>query len=91
MTSSPRRSPPPSWLFHPEPDEILTERRLTRLEIVQEDHAETLDVHASKHDEQALWNRAFSVALAGLAAGLAHAKADGIAEFLSAFLKAWKG
>lgn len=86
MTRSRMPSQPPSWPYQPE--EIRTAERLTRLEIVQEDHTETLDSHDQRHDEQAVWNRAFSVALAGLGAGLAHAKADSLAEFLVAFLKA---
>lgn len=81
-------SPQPSWHYHDL--ELQRERRLTRLEIVTEDHGETLDTHATKHDEQAVWNRAFSVALAGLTAGLAHAKADGLADFLAHLLKALK-
>lgn len=87
MTRSRMPSQPPSW---PYPLELQTENRLTRLELVQEDHTDTLDVHSSKHDEQATWNRGFTVALLGLGAGLAHAKADGMAYFLAALLKAWK-
>ena len=86
MIRSRMQSQQPSWHSH----ELQTESRLTRLEIVQEEHDEAIDAHSSKHDEQAVWNRAFSVALAGLTAGLAHAKADGLADFLAHLLKALK-
>lgn len=75
----------PSWPS--QPHGLETEHRLTRLEVVSEDHGETLDNHAERHADQAIWNRGFSVALAGLAAGLAHAKADNLADFLTALLR----
>lgn len=87
MTRSRMSSRPPSW---PSQLELQTEHRLTMLESVTEDHGDTIDDHAVKHEDQAVWNRGFSVALAILAAGLAHAKADGLADFLTALLKAWK-
>lgn len=63
-------SQPPSW-----PHGLETENRLTKLEVMSEDHSETLDEHQERHETQDTWNKAFTVALAGLAAGVAHTKA----------------
>lgn len=86
MNRSRSSSPPQYWLS----PEQANERRFTTLEIASEDHSERLDEHETRHDNQDVWNKGFSVALAGLAAGLAHAKADNLAELLAALLKVWK-
>ena len=86
MNRSRSSSPPQFWLS----PEQATEHRLTRLEVGQEDHSSQIEDHAEKHSAQDVWNKGFSVALLGLSAGLAHAKADGLAEFLAHFLKALK-
>jgi len=72
-----------SW-HHPSQHDLMTVERLTRLEVIQAEHVETIDEHAEKHDAQDVWNKAFSVALAGLGAGLAHAKATDVIEAIQA-------
>lgn len=72
-------SPPPSWQHA-----LQTEQRITRLEVSTEDHTETLEEHEKRHDDQDIWNKGFTVALAGLAAGLAHAKAGDLLDLLIA-------
>lgn len=86
MNRSRSSSQPQYWLS----PEQVQENRLTRLELGQEGHGSRLDEHEERHDSQDIWNKAFSLALAGLGAGLMHAKADGLAEFAAAFLKALK-
>lgn len=83
---------PPSQ-YSSQPHGLETERRLTRLEVTSEGYGETLEeigetveTHADKHQEQAVWNRGFTVALAGLGAGLAHAKAPEIVGLLLTLL-----
>ena len=88
----------PDWPPSPytsQPHGLETERRLTRLEVTTEGHGEsleeigeTVETHTDKHQEQAVWNRGFTVALAGLGAGLAHAKAPEIVELLLALSRA---
>lgn len=65
---------------------LQTEKRLTTLELTTEDHAEQIDGHEKRHDDQDVWNKGFSVALAGLAAGLAHAKAGDLLDLLISVL-----
>jgi hypothetical protein len=57
---------------------LQTEGRLTRLEVTSEDHEEKIGDHDDKHDAQDVWNRGFTLALAGLGAGLMHAKAGDV-------------
>lgn len=64
--------------------------RITRLEVIQEDHGETLEDHAEKHEAQEVWNKAFTVALAGVSAGLAHAKAPEVIEAIQALWRVFK-
>lgn len=87
MNRSRSSSRQPSW---PYPPEYVTVEKLARLEITQDHHSERLDDHETRHDNQDVWNKGFAVALAGLGAGLAHAKADGLADLLAAILKVWK-
>lgn len=70
--------------------ELQTESRITRLEITTEDQGETLEEHEQRHDDQDAWNKGFMVALAGLGAGLAHAKAADFLEILIGLLQRLK-
>ena len=79
-------SQPPFWQHA-----IQTTERLTRLEITTEDHDETLDSHEKRHDEQDMWNKAFTVALLGLGSGLAHAKAGDVLDLALALLRQLRG
>lgn len=79
---------PPSW--PPSGSPLETERRLTRLEMGTDQHGRRLDSHDTKHDHQEIWNKAVAIALAGLASGLAHAKAGDLVDFLLALLKGFK-
>lgn len=69
---------------------LETERRLTTLEIVSEDHGQKIDRHSGKHEAQDVWNKGFSVALLGLASGLAHAKAGDLIDFALALFRGWR-
>jgi len=77
----------PSWQH---PYDLMVVEKLTRLQVEQEQLLETVDEHAEKHEAQDVWNKAFSVALAGLGAGLAHAKAPEVIEALQALFKVLK-
>ena len=77
--------PPPS-----QPHGLETERRLTRLEMTSEDHEESIEAHSKRHDDQDTWNKGFMVALAGLGAGLAHAKATDFLDVIITLLKRFK-
>lgn len=79
---------PPSWppSQPPWPHGLETESRLTRLEVRTEDHGEALEKHETRHDGQDVWNKGFTVALAGLAAGVAHSKAGDWIEVARAVL-----
>lgn len=81
-------SVPPSW--PPSGSPLETERRLTRLEMGTDHHGRRLDSHDTKHEHQEVWNKAVAIALAGLASGLAHAKAADLVDFLLALLKGFK-
>ena len=83
--NSPRSSPPPSWPY--QPHGLETEHRLTVVEMAAEHHGKRLDNHATKHEHQDIWNKAFSVALLGLASGLAHAKAGEVVETFLTLLR----
>lgn len=85
MMQSPKQSPPQSW---PYPHGLETEHRLTQVEMQAETHGRQIDRHSEKHEHQDIWNKAFSVALLGLASGLAHAKAG---EVVETFLTLWRG
>jgi hypothetical protein len=69
---------------------LETERRLTTLELGQESLDETVEGHASKHNAQDIWNKAFTIALAGLGSGLAHAKAGEVLEAIISLFRAFK-
>ena len=86
MTWDQRNLPP--WLPQSQPHGLETERRLTTLEITQERDGERIDNHATKHDHQDVWNKAFTVALMGLGSGLAHAK---LPELIEVCRQLWKG
>lgn len=89
MTSHPDwPNAPPSW--PPSGSPLETERRLTRLEMGTEHHGRRLNSHDTKHEHQEIWNKAVAIALAGLASGLAHAKAADLVDFLLALLKGFK-
>lgn len=89
MTSHPDwHSARPSW--PPSGSPLETEHRLTRLEIGTEHHGRRLDGHDTRHEHQEVWNKAVALALAGLASGLAHAKAGELADFALALLKGFK-
>ena len=81
---SQKQSPPPSW---PYPHGLETEHRLTVVEMKAETHGRQIEKHGEKHEHQDIWNKAFSVALLGLASGLAHAKAGEVVETAIALLK----
>jgi len=66
---------------------LETEHRLTKLEASAEDHHHRLKTHAEMNEAQDLWNKGFSIALIGVSAGLAHAKAGEVMEFLFALYK----
>ena len=87
MTSQ-KSSPPPSWPY--QPHGLETEHRLTKVEMASEHHGRKLDHHHTKHEHQDIWNKGFSVALLGLASGLAHAKAGEVVETFLALLKGFK-
>lgn len=76
-----QNSPPP-WPHQSPPHGLETEHRLTKLEVHTEDHGRRLKTHAELHDAQDLWNKGFSIALIGVSAGLAHAKAGEVMGFL---------
>ena len=78
-------SPPPSWPY--QSHGLETEHRLTVVEMKAEHHGRQIDKHAERHETQDIWNKAFSVALLGLASGLAHAKAGEVVETAIALLK----
>ena len=59
---------------------LQTEGRLTKLEVKTDTHGEKIEKHTKRHDEQDIWNKAFAIALAGLSAGLAHAKASDVLD-----------
>lgn len=80
-----QQSPPSSWQHA-----LQTEGRITRLEVSTEDHAEQLETHEKRHDEQDVWNRGFVVAMAGLTAGLAHAKAGDLLDIAISLLQRLK-
>lgn len=75
----------PSWQHA-----LETEGRLTRLEVTSEDHSEQIETHEQRHDDQDTWNKGFSIALAGLGAGLAHAKAGDLLELIVTLLQRFK-
>ena len=75
----------PSWQHA-----LQTEGRITRLEVTSEDHKEQLGDHEKRHDEQDVWNRGFVVAMAGLTAGLAHAKAGDLLDLAISLLQRLK-
>lgn len=70
--------------------DMQTEGRITRLEVTAEDHTEQLESHETRHDTQDVWNRGFTIALAGLSAGLAHAKANDVLSLALEFLQRLK-
>ena len=53
---------------------------MTKLEVKTDTHGEKIEKHTKRHDEQDIWNKAFAIALAGLSAGLAHAKASDVLD-----------
>lgn len=73
-----------------QPHGLETERRLTRLEMTSESLEETVEDHEKRHDDQDTWNKGFMVALAGLGAGLAHAKATDFLDLLLTLLQRFK-
>ena len=72
------------------PHVLETERRLTPLELTSEHQGKTLEKHTEKHDAQDVWNKGFTIALAGLSSGLLHAKANDLIEAALGLLKVWK-
>ena len=64
--------------------------KLTRLQVEQEQLTETVDGHTERHDAQDTWNKAFTLALGGLASGLAHAKAGELIELLQELLRVFR-
>jgi len=74
-------SPPTS-----QPHGLETERRLTTVEIHTEQHGHRLERHEGRHNTQDVWNKAFTVALLGLASGLAHAKAGDVMSTVLKFI-----
>lgn len=89
MTQHWHESPPP-WHHQSQPHGLETEHRLTKLEVRTDDHGHRLKSHAELHQAQDLWNKGFSIALIGVSAGLAHAKAGEVMEFLFALYKGLK-
>jgi len=75
-------SPPHSH----QPHGLETEHRLTTIEIHTHQHGERLDKHEGRHHTQDVWNKAFTVALLGLASGLAHAKAGDVMATVLRFI-----
>ena len=70
--------------------DLQTENRLTRLEISSESHGDQIEDHEQRHDDQDVWNKGFTVALAGLGAGLAHAKAGDVLELIVTLLQRFR-
>lgn len=81
--------PPHDWTPSPSPlqHHLHTESRLTRLEVTSEQHGETIEDHTGKLHSQDVWNKGFTVALAGLGSGLAHAKAGDVIDLLLTVLR----
>ena len=78
-------SPHASWQHA-----LQTEGRLTKLEIQTETHEEQIEGHEKRHDDQDTWNKGFAIALAGLGAGLAHAKASDVLDLVLSLLQRLK-
>jgi hypothetical protein len=80
----------PSSPHHSWQHALQTEGRLTKLEVKTETHGEKIEKHTKRHDDQEVWNKAFTIALAGLSAGLAHAKANDVLDLLLSLLQRLK-
>jgi len=78
-------SPHASWQHA-----LQTEGRLTKLEVKTETHSEKIEKSAKRHDDQDTWNKAFTIALAGLSAGFAHAKASDLLDLALSLLQRFK-
>jgi hypothetical protein len=80
----------PSSPHHSWQHALQTEGRLTKLEVKTDTHEETIHKHTKRHDDQDIWNKAFTIALAGLSAGLAHAKASDLLDLALSLLQRLK-
>jgi hypothetical protein len=86
MTWEPEsQSWPPHWQHT-----LETDRRLTKVELQADGHAKKIETHEKRHDDQDTWNKAFTVALAGLSAGIMHAKASDILDLALSLLQRFK-
>jgi hypothetical protein len=80
----------PSSPHHSWQHALQTEGRLTKLEVQTESNEGKIESHEKRHDEQDTWNKGFTIALAGLSAGLAHAKATDLLDFLLSLVQRFK-